>query len=102
MTPEGTLIAIASTLTALGVIAIFAKKSFSAIRKMVRFLDEWLGTDEKPGIVQRLDKIEYDVAAIHKEVTYNSGTSLKDAVHRIEEFQKVNHKRIEVLEEIID
>lgn len=99
MSPEQTLIAVASSITALGVIVIFVRKAFVAIQKMVRFFDEWLGTDEKPGVIQRLDKIECDVAAIHKEVTYNSGTSLKDAVHRIEEYQRTNHYRIKALEE---
>lgn len=33
---------------------------------------------------ERLDTLENKIAAVEKEVTHNSGTSLKDAVKRIE------------------
>ena len=48
-----------------------------------------------------LKYIEKDLREIHNEVTYNSGSSLKDAVRRIEDYQKVNHKRIETIEEFL-
>lgn len=99
MTLDQTLIAIAALLTALTVIAIFVRRAIRFIGKTVRFFDEWLGTDDEPGFAERLKLIEKDLKEIHGEVTYNSGSSLKDAVRRIEDYQKVNHKRIETIED---
>lgn len=99
MTLDQTLIAIAACITALTVIAIFVRRTVSFIRKTVRFFDDWLGTDDEPGFAERLKLIEKDLKDIHNEVTYNSGSSLKDAVRRIEDYQKVNHKRIETIED---
>jgi len=99
MTIDQTLIAIAALLTALTVIAIFVIRLFRFIRKAVRFFDQWLGSEDEPGFAERLKFIEKDLKDVHAEVTYNSGSSLKDAVKRIEEYQKVNHKRIETIED---
>jgi len=99
MTLDQTLIAIAALLTALTVIAIFVRRAIRFIGKTVRFFDDWLGTDEEPGFAERLKIIEKDLKEIHNEVTYNSGSSLKDAVRRIEDYQKVNHKRLESVED---
>lgn len=98
MTNE-TIMAVAGVLVAITAIAIFVKQLLGIVRKTVRFFDEWLGTEEEPGFAQRLKSIEKDLNEVHKEVTYNSGTSLKDAVRRIEDFQKVNHERILVIED---
>lgn len=100
MTNE-TIMAVAGVLVAITAIAIFVKQVAGIIRKTVRFFDEWLGTEEDPGFADRLKYIEKDLREIHNEVTYNSGSSLKDAVRRIEEYQKVNHKRIEIIEEFL-
>lgn len=99
MTIDQTIIAIAALLTALTVIAIFVIRLFKLIRKAVRFFDQWLGSEDEPGFAERLKFIEKDLRDVHTEVTYNSGSSLKDAVKRIEEYQKVNHKRIETIED---
>lgn len=98
MTNE-TIMAVAGLLVAITAIAIFVKQLIGIVRKTVRFFDEWLGTDEDPGFADRLRYIEKDLREIHNEVTYNSGSSLKDAVRRIENYQKVNHERIETIEE---
>jgi hypothetical protein len=98
MTNE-TIMAVAGVLVAITAIAIFVRQFLGLVRKTVRFFDQWLGTEEDPGFADRLKEIEKDLKDVHKEVTYNSGSSLKDAVRRIEDFQKVNHKRIEVIEQ---
>lgn len=98
MTNE-TIMAVAGVLVAITAIAIFVKQVAGLVRKTVRFFDEWLGTEEEPGFAERLKDIEKDLKEVHKEVTYNSGTSIKDAVKRIEDFQKVNHERILVIED---
>jgi hypothetical protein len=100
MTNE-TIMAVAGVLVAITAIAVFVRQFLGIVRKTVRFFDQWLGTDEDPGFADRLKEIEKDLKDVHKEVTYNSGSSLKDAVRRIEDFQKINHKRIEVIEETL-
>lgn len=98
MTNE-TIMTVAGVLVAITAIVVFVRQALGIVRKTVRFFDEWLGTEEEPGFAQRLKGIEKDLNEVHKEVTYNSGTSLKDAVRRIEDFQKVNHERILVIED---
>lgn len=40
------------------------------------------GVPERPGVMARLGKIEAHLNVIDHEVTFNSGASIKDAVHR--------------------
>lgn len=98
MTNE-TIMAVAGVLIAITAIAVFVRQFLGVVRKTVRFFDQWLGTEEEPGFAERLKEIEKDLKEVHKEVTYNSGTSLKDAVRRIEDYQRVNHERITVIED---
>jgi hypothetical protein len=99
MTADQALIAIAASITAITVIAIGLRKFFGFIKKVVHFFDDWIGTEDSPGMLTRLNNIEQDVSEIKKEVTYNSGTSLKDAVRRIEGHQDGNHKRLLLIED---
>ena len=93
------IMAIAGTLVAITAIAVFVRQALSIVRKTVRFFDQWLGTEDEPGFAERLKLIEKDLKEIHNEVTYNSGSSIKDAVRRIEEYQRINHERITVIED---
>lgn len=60
-------------------------------RNFGQFLRDWNGTParpgfpEVPGVPQRLEKAEVMLAEIAHEVAYNSGTSIKDAVHRTDD-----------------
>jgi hypothetical protein len=72
-------------LAAITGIGVFLIKTIKLVRHIVRFLDSFLGTPENPGVLDRLDGMEKDIKHIKSEVTYNSGTSLKDAVKRIED-----------------
>ena len=99
MTPDQTLMAIAASITAITVIVISVRKGLTFIKKAVHFFDDWIGSEGNPGMLERLDRIEKDVSEIKKEVTYNSGTSLKDAVRRIEGHQDGNHKRLLLIED---
>jgi hypothetical protein len=98
MTNE-TIMTVAGVLIAITAIVVFVRQALAIVRKTVRFFDEWLGTEEEPGFAQRLKGIERDLNEVHKEVTYNSGTSLKDAVRRIENYQLINHERITIIED---
>jgi hypothetical protein len=72
-------------LAAITGIGVFLMKTTKLVRNIVRFLDSFLGSDENPGVLERLNNMESDIKHIKAEVTYNSGTSLKDAVKRIED-----------------
>jgi hypothetical protein len=55
------------------------------------FIDDWYGSEEKPGIVERLNdgqdhfnKIDTELATIKDELFNNGGSSLRDAIDRIE------------------
>jgi len=105
------LILIASTLSALTVIVIFGSKIFKVFRKFVRFLDDFNGTEERPGVDRhpgfperiknleecissmsiKMDKfdimadtIEIKLNSIEKELHPNHGTSMRDAVDKIQ------------------
>lgn len=105
------LIMAAAAITAITVIFIGAKKIAGFVKKVVHFVDDFLGEEERPGspsrpgfsermgklegcmerVDERLNTIEYKVDSIEKELHPNSGTSLRDAITRIE-------KRVEALE----
>lgn len=56
-----------------------------------KFVDDWYGSDNKPGIVARLNdgqdhfnKIDSELQIIKDELFNNGGSSLRDAIDRIE------------------
>ena len=79
------IVEISIILAAITGIGVFLIKTTKLVRHIVRFLDSFLGTPENPGVLERLCNMEEDIKHIKAEVTYNSGTSLKDAVKRIED-----------------
>ena len=107
-----TTILIASVLSAITVIIVFGSKIFKVLRKFVRFLDDFNGTDERPGQDRRpgfserikdvensindmsvkIGWVQHKVMSIEKELHPNHGTSMRDAVDRIQ-------LRLEVVEE---
>ncbi|MCW5252202.1 hypothetical protein [Streptomyces sp. SHP 1-2] len=58
--------------------------------KVEDFVDDWQGVEarpgvpERPGVMVRLDQIEAQVSHIQHELTPNSGSSLRDAVDRVD------------------
>ena len=69
----------------------FLAKFFKLFKTWFQFIQDWNGTDEKPGIVERLqignerfNKLEDEIQVIKAELFNNHGTSLRDAIDRIE------------------
>lgn len=69
----------------------FGNKFFKLFKTWFQFIQDWNGTDEKPGIVERLqignerfNKLEDEIQVIKAELFNNHGTSLRDAIDRIE------------------
>lgn len=78
--------------TAIGSISFLLVKMFKFIQSTTRFMDDWYGTEEFPGVVERLahgnarfDKLEHEISTIKAELFTNGGSSVRDAINRIEE-----------------
>lgn len=101
----------AALITATTVIIVALVKTTKFIKKIVHFFDDFLGEEERAGVParpgfsermgqietcmkhtnKRLDTIDFKIDNIEKELQPNSGTSLRDAIIRIE-------ARVEALE----
>ena len=99
-----TIIMIATLLGAITAIILFAGKLIKFIKKIVHFLDDFIGEEERPGqdarpgfseriskmeecmgsVKQQIETIQKDVTLINKEMHPNSGSSIKDSLNRIE------------------
>lgn len=88
---------LAATVTAITVIGIAVRKASILIKKFIHFLDDYFGEEARPGfegrpgLQERLKFMEEEIACISFEMRPNHGTSIKDAVGRIE-------KRLDALE----
>jgi hypothetical protein len=78
--------------TAIAAISYLLNKLFKFVQTATRFMDDWYGTDEYPGVVERLahgnarfDYIEKEIGTIKAELFTNGGSSVRDAINRIEE-----------------
>jgi len=91
MTPNEWLMTIAATITAIGVIGVGLYKATKLVKRFIHFLDDYFGEeprpgfDGRPGLQERLKFMEDEIACISFEMRPNHGTSIKDAVGRIEE-----------------
>jgi hypothetical protein len=72
-------------------IGYFIRLFIKITKTWYTFIDDWYGSEEKPGIVERLNdgqdhfnKIDTELATIKAELFNNGGSSLRDAIDRIE------------------
>jgi len=92
------LIMLAATVTAIGVIAVGIRKATIVVKRFIHFLDDYFGEEARPGfqgrpgMQERMRIIEQELKCVSYEMRPNSGTSIKDAIGRIE-------KRLEQLEQ---
>jgi len=75
------LITLAASVTALGILFLGIKRVYTFARKMDDFTDAWNGRDGNVGVLEQLEEMR-------AELSINSGSSLKDAVIRIETLLK--------------
>jgi len=98
MEPNQFLMMLAATVTAIGVVGLGLHKAIKLTKRFIHFLDDYFGEEERPGfpgrpgMQERLRMLEFELQTISYEMKPNSGTSMKDAVNRIE-------KRLEQLEQ---
>lgn len=69
----------------------FVTKFLRLFKTWFQFIHDWNGSDDKPGVVERLqigsdrfDYIEQELKTIKEELFNNHGSSLRDAIDRIE------------------
>lgn len=100
-----TMLAIGVSLTVIigGLTGAWRKWAGPFLRKIGYFLDDWNGEPARPGfegrpsVPVRLEAIETEQKRVSHEVQTNSGSSLKDAVKRIEAEQRGHTAQIELL-----
>lgn len=98
MEPLQIILTVSATLAALTVIIVSLGKISKLVKRFIHFLDDYFGEEARPGFAgrpgmqERIKNIEDQVEHISYEMKPNSGTSIKDAINRIE-------KRITALEE---
>jgi hypothetical protein len=84
------LIMLAATVTAIGVVGVGLHKATKLVKRFIHFLDDYFGEEERPGfegrpgMQERLKFMEEEIACISFEMRPNHGTSIKDAIARIE------------------
>ena len=82
---------LAASVTAIGVIWIGLYKATKLVKRFIHFLDDYFGEEARPGfegragLQERLRIIEMEIECISFEMRPNHGTSIKDAVNRIEQ-----------------
>jgi hypothetical protein len=70
-------------------------------RRIMQMVEDFNGEPErpgvpaKPGVMERLQTLDAQVAVVHAEVNYNHGGSIKDVVDRIEGDVKSIHERLD-------
>lgn len=102
-----TLITIVSIMGALTTASIFLRKIFKIVKRIIHFLDDYFGSDERPGfdkvpgVAERIKNIEENLGymclrldTVEKELTPNHGTSIKDAINRID--KRLSHVEEEI------
>lgn len=90
MTITQYVILTATIITSVTAIIIGINKASQLTKRFVHFLDDYFGEEERPGfqgrpgMQERLRNLEEEVKTISYEMKPNSGSSIKDAINRIE------------------
>jgi uncharacterized NAD(P)/FAD-binding protein YdhS len=90
------IITVGAAASALGYLM---SKFLKLFKTWFQFIVDWNGNNGTPGVMERLamghdrfDKIEEEMALIKAELFNNHGSSLRDAIDRIEEAVSNNNK----------
>jgi len=98
MTITQYVIMTATVITSVTAIMIGLYKASKLTKRFIHFLDDYFGEearpgfDGRPGMQERLKIMEIEIGTISFEMKPNHGTSIKDAINRIE-------KRLDALEQ---
>ena len=68
----------------------FLRRGRAVVRRLDQFIDDWQGTESRPGVegrpgvMERLSRIERTVGVVVHEVRPNAGGSMRDAINRVD------------------
>ena len=92
-----------------GAVAVIVRQLLLPIhrgfRKLQDFLEEWKGEPARPGqparpgVMERLEQVEADMAKVASEIRSNGGSSMKDAIARVEAHLEELATRDEVIKQ---
>lgn len=88
--PWSLVLPILGAVPSLAVLVVFVRWLSHRLRRVDDFLGDWNGEPDRPGVpghpgvMARLDGIERRVTAVEKQLHPNGGSTLADAVQRIE------------------
>ena len=91
MDPAWIVAACALATIIVGLVAWLARGAWHIAKEFLEFSSEWKGTPDshgrpgRPGVLDRLSKLEGTTEEISRQVHLNSGQSMKDVVTRTEE-----------------
>jgi hypothetical protein len=88
LNPLQWIVLIGAALTA---VTMIGHKFWKLFGTWFKFIEDWYGSEEKPGITERLNHgakrfeyIENELSVIKAELFNNGGSSLRDSIDRIE------------------
>jgi hypothetical protein len=85
---------VGGALALIGGVVAFVRKALPLIRRIGHFVDDWFGEDGRagaartPGVLDRLKAIEGRLSAVEGQFTTNGGSTMRDAVNRVEQTVK--------------
>jgi hypothetical protein len=99
------ILTVAGIITALSVVVTgFVKFVWPAVSFLGRFKDDWDGEDPRPGVpgrpgvMKRLETVEFDIAAVKAEVNPDHGNSIKDVVNQTSQSVNALHDRVDAID----
>lgn len=97
---ERSLALIAAILTVLTLVGTLGWKLFKLIKKTGQFLDDWSGEPARPGH-EATPGVVARITAMEEQLTNNGGSSMKDAVDRIERRGHAIERRSMIIERLL-
>lgn len=85
---DGLLLVIGVVSVIFGAVAAVTRSLRPLVHGVGQFLDDWNGEPERPGVSPARPGVMARIAAIEHELHPNGGSSLRDAVNRIESAQQ--------------
>jgi hypothetical protein len=89
MDPAWITAALALCAAVLGTLAWLGRKLWRGFRRTQDFLDDWAGHEERPGVIarpgvmERLQSVEYMLTEVRGQIFPNGGTSMRDDLNAV-------------------